>query len=140
LKLSASSYSINEAGPTVTLTVTRTGGSSGAVGVSYATSNNTAHAGSDYTAKSGTLSWAAGDTSSRTIVVPITNDALYEGDENFYLTLSNPTGGATLGSPSAALVTIVDNDALPPTGVIVFMGYANNQPDIFSMNPYGTNV
>ena len=97
LQFSAATYSVNENGGSVTITVTRTGGSNGAVGVSYATSNGTATAGSDYTATSGTLSWANGDTANKTFSVPIIDDSVYEGNETVNLTLSSPTGGATLG-------------------------------------------
>ena len=144
LKLSAPSYSVGEAGPTVTLTVTRTGGSDGAVGVHFTTGNGTALAGSDFTAAAGTLSWLSGDASPRTIVIPITDDAAHESDESFYLTLSLPTGGAALGSPASAIVTITDNDAAPPPpadqGIIVYMGYVGTNAEIFSMKPDGTGV
>jgi predicted CxxxxCH...CXXCH cytochrome family protein len=110
IALSASAYSIGEAGPTVTITATRTGGSSGTVGISYATSSGTATAGSDFTTTNGTLSWSDGDTASKTFDIPITNDTAVEGNEDFTVTLSSPTGGASLGAPSSATITIVDND------------------------------
>ena len=113
IQFSSATYSVGEAGPTVTITATRTGGSSGAVGVSYATANGTATAGSDYTATSGTVSWANGDTANKTFTVPITNDTLDEPNETFTVTLSSPTGGATLGIPSSATVTITDDDPTP---------------------------
>ena len=113
IQLSSATYSVPESGPTVTITATRTGGSSEAVGISYATSDGTAAAGSDYTAASGTLSWANGDTANKTFTVLITNDTLDELDESFVVTLSNPTGGATFGSPASATVTIADDDAAP---------------------------
>lgn len=81
--------------------------------MSYATSNGTATAGSDYTAMSGTLSWADGDTSNKTFYIPLLDDSSYEGDETVNLTLSNPTGLAILGSPSSAVLTITEND-IPP--------------------------
>ena len=101
---------MNENGGSSTITVTRTGGSDGAVGVGYATSNGTATAGSDYTARSGTLSWANGDSENKTFTVPILDDSVYEGNKTVNLTLSSPTGGAALGSTSTAVLTIVDND------------------------------
>jgi|GEM_PF-1628498 len=114
LQFAQASYPVNENAGTVTLSVTRTGGSSGAVSVQYATANGTAVAPGDYTASSGPLNWANGDTSPKPITVPIVNDSTAESSESFTVTLSNPTGGATLSSPATATVTIADDD-LPPT-------------------------
>jgi len=105
-----SSYTVTEAGQ-VAVSVTRSGGSYGAVSVNYATSNGTAIAGQDYTATSGTLSWADGDTASKTILVNTTADLVNEGNENFQLALSSPTGGSTLGSSSTANITIVNQSS-----------------------------
>lgn len=114
LQFSSSTYSVNENGASVTITVTRTGGSSGAVGVSYSTSNGTATAGSDYTSTSGSLSWADGDTTDKAFTVNVTDDGTVEGNETFDTALSSPTGGASLGTPNTAIVTIIDNDGAPP--------------------------
>jgi plastocyanin len=111
LRLSASNYNVNEGAGNVTLTFQRTGGDDGAVSVHYATSNGSATSGSDYTAKSGTVSWADKDDSNKTVSVAITNDTAQESTETFNVTLSAPGGGATLDSPAAATVTIVDNDS-----------------------------
>ncbi|MEO8033044.1 MAG: Calx-beta domain-containing protein [Acidobacteriota bacterium] len=108
LQFSAPTYSVNENGASVVITVTRTNGGTSAVTVNYATSNGTATSGADYTASSGTLTWAAGDSTSKTFTVPILDDTIVEGNETFNITLSAPTGGATLGSQSSAVVTIVD--------------------------------
>src|SRR4030095_14765919 len=113
LQFSAASYSVAENGGNATITITRTGGSVGAVGVTVATSNGTAAAGSDYTATTQTVSFANGDTADKTVTIPILDDTLVEGNETVNLSLSNPTGGATLGSPSTAVLTITDNDAGP---------------------------
>lgn len=84
----------------------------GAVSVSYTTSVGTATA-LDYTPTTGTLTFAIGETI-KDIVIPITNDALVEANETFTVTLSNPTGGAVLGKPTACKVTIIDPSALDP--------------------------
>jgi hypothetical protein len=109
LQFKFASFSVGEGTPTATITVTRTGGTYGAVDVTYATSDNTATAGSDYTATSGTLSFAQGQTS-RTFTVSILNDTIAEAPESLNLILSNPTGGATLGQARKAVLTITDND------------------------------
>src|SRR5262249_47711275 len=119
LQFSNATYSVNENGGTATITVTRTGGSDGSVSVNYATSNGTATAGSDYTAASGTLTFGAGETS-KTFTIPITNDTAVEGNETINLTLSSPTGGATLGSQTSAVLTIQDDDVASPPGALQF--------------------
>ncbi len=93
-----------------TITVERVGGSSGAVSVSYASSDGTATEGLDYGSVNNTLSWAAGVTTDRTFDVPILDDALPEGDETVILTLSNPTGGAILQAPNPAALIIQDDE------------------------------
>ena len=55
LQFSAAGYSVSQSKGSVTITVTRTGGSGGQAWVNYATANGTATAGTNYTAKSGTL-------------------------------------------------------------------------------------
>ncbi|MDO9495288.1 MAG: Calx-beta domain-containing protein [Nocardioides sp.] len=110
LAFSTASPSVGEGAGSTLVTVTRTGGTDTEVGVHYATSNGTATAGSDYTATSGDLTFTAGDTS-ETFSVPISQDTAVEGDETLTLTLSTPTGGAVLGSPSTATLTITDDDA-----------------------------
>ena len=79
--------------------------------VNYATSNGTAVAGEDYTATSGTLTFSPGETS-KTVSVPVLDDAIDEGNETFVLTLSNPTGGAVL-LDATATGTIENTDLMP---------------------------
>jgi hypothetical protein len=120
LQLNSATYSAGEGAGTATITVTRAGTSVGAVGISYATSSGTATGGGscggsvDYVAASGTLSWASGDAASKTFNITICDDSVFEGNENLNITLSSPTGGASMGSPSAAVLTILDNDSAQP--------------------------
>ncbi len=109
-QFSQAAFTVQENGSTATITVERVNGFFGAVSVDYATSDGTATAGSDYTAASGTLNFANGETH-QTFTVTILNDAVQEGDETVNLTISNPTGGATIGSPSHATLTIQDTVA-----------------------------
>jgi hypothetical protein len=109
LQFSSATYTLTEAGSVATITVTRSGGAAGGVPVAYATSNGTATAGTDYTAASGMLTFAAG-VMSQTFAIPITNDVLDEANETVLLALSSPGGGATLGVQSTATLTITDND------------------------------
>jgi len=113
LQFSVASTTVNEdVGVPFNVYVSRTSGSYGAVSVSYATSGNTATQGSDYLSASGTLTWTDGDTASKAISLTINDDSAYEGNESFAVSLSNPTGGATLGGQSSTTVSIVENDSM----------------------------
>jgi endoglucanase len=96
-------YAVMQSVGSVTVTATRSG-SSGAASVSYATSNGTAKAGQNFTAQSGTLSWADGDATAKNIVVPVSSSTIGKAVV-FSVTLSNPSD-ATVGSPGSTLVTI----------------------------------
>lgn len=113
IALAQSVYTIQENGGSLLVSVVRSGGASGAVSITYATSDGTAQAGQDYTAVSGILTWADGETGPKTFSIPILNDGLFEGSEGFSITLSQPTGGATVGSPASASITIQNDDAAP---------------------------
>jgi glucose/arabinose dehydrogenase len=105
---SQSAYDIKEDGGQATITVRRSGNTTGTATVNYSTANGTAIAGSDYTATTGTISFANGEIS-RTFTVDITNDTLGERNETVNLQLSAPTGGV-LGAQSTAVLNILDND------------------------------
>ena len=108
-------------GGTLVFTVTRAGGTSSAVTVNYASGGGTAAAGADYTAVSGTLSFAAGETV-KTIVVATIDDASAESSEDVQVTLSAPSGGSTI-STSTATGSINDNDGPPPPIMTLNPGY-----------------
>ena len=118
LQFSATSYSTVEGAGTADITVTRTGGSTGAVSATLNTSDGTAKADEDYTAVSGlVVTFADGDAEPKTVQVSVTDDALNEPDESLELSLSNLTGGAAFG-PAAATLTISDNgDPLPSLSI-----------------------
>ncbi|QEH35011.1 Calx-beta domain protein [Aquisphaera giovannonii] len=104
------------------------------VTVSYATADGTATAGSDYTAASGTLTFAPGETS-KTISVAVLGDATDEADETFAVNLSAPTN-ATLADASAT-GTIADDDAAPSIsidGVRVTEGDSGTVDAVFTVS------
>ncbi len=107
---SISDESVNEGAGTITFTVTRSGSSGSAVSVDYAVAPNTATT-DDYSASvlsglTGRLSFSAGETT-KTIVLNVTNDGVYEGSESFYVNLSNASG-ATI-SDAQGVGTITDD-------------------------------
>ncbi|MCY4556464.1 MAG: cadherin-like beta sandwich domain-containing protein, partial [Chloroflexi bacterium] len=81
------------------------------VSVDYATADDTAVAGSDYTATSGTLVFAAGETA-KTVSVPLLDDAVDEGKEILHLHLSNPRGAYLRDIHRRARGIIVNDDPL----------------------------
>jgi aryl-phospho-beta-D-glucosidase BglC (GH1 family) len=95
-------------------TVSLSAASAQPVVVAYATANDTATAPSDYTARSGTLTFAAGSTAAQVITVPIVGDTTVEASETFRLNLSNAIGAAL--ARTFGVATIVDNDQ-PAGGV-----------------------
>ncbi|WP_413166086.1 Calx-beta domain-containing protein [Capilliphycus salinus ALCB114379] len=131
LEFSVASINVDENATNATITVNRIEGTDGIVTVDYATENNTALAGIDYTATSGTLTFADGETS-KSFTIPILEDTAVEGNEFFNLNLTNATGDAILGMATST-VNIVDNDVLMP-------GSINFSAATFSVNEDGTPI
>ena len=100
--------------------VTRTGGSKGAVSAVVGTADGTAVAGTHYTTVTQTVTLGDGDTAPRTVEVPLLPDTTPGEDRTVNLALSDVRGCAALGAPSAAVLTILDNDRPPvalPSGL-----------------------
>jgi hypothetical protein len=134
LQFSAPTFSVNENGTAVAaVTVTRTGGSEGAVSATVNLTNGTATAPGDYNNAAIPVNFAAGDTAPKTITIPIVDDTLVEGTETVKLTLGSPTGGATIGTQGTATLSIIDNDTLPPSTL-------QFSAPTFSVNENGTAV
>ncbi len=143
LKFSRRVFFGDRPGGLATITVSRSGGSTGSVSVNYSTTNNNnivttnsqgttnstvppwsyiyyndanpgptrppaATVGTDYTATSGTLTWAAGDMADKTFTIPL-NTSASGTNEVIGVTLSSPTGGAVLGNAALASCVITDS-------------------------------
>ena len=91
------------------------------VTVDYATSNGSASAGDDYTAKSGTLTFGPGETS-KTVAVPILDDTIEENDETLTVTLSNASAAEI--KDTTATGTIEDDEADPATPVALTASFS----------------
>ncbi len=105
LALSASNYAIAQNAGSVTVSVSRTGGSNGAVSVRYGTEYGTALDGINYGNTNGVLSWASGDASPKSFTIPILNGTPFSGTKTLSVSLSR-SSGASIGGPAAATVTI----------------------------------
>ncbi len=152
VQFSASSYSVGEAAGNVVVTVNRAGDISSTATVDYATSdtsgatncsviNGVASSRCDYLTRMGTLNFAANETS-KSISIAIVDDSYAEGNESFSIALTNPSG-ATLGSPTAATVTIIDNETtngpnpIDTAGFLVrqtYLDFLNREPDQSGFN------
>ena len=110
LLLSSETYETSTSTTEVTITVTRNGSSLGQVSVNYATSDDTATAGEDYTTTTGKLIWLSGERSDKMVTIPIVFDSTIEGDETLQFSLANASGNAILGTPSEAVVTITESE------------------------------
>jgi uncharacterized delta-60 repeat protein len=123
LQFAFPSYSVPEGvGPDgIDLLVTRVGGSAGEVTATVNTSNGTASAPSDYQSVSSTVTFKDGDIAPRFINVPLVYSTDAEGDKSFTVTLSAPTGCATLGQ-TTSVVTILDDTRPVPAARIFSLG------------------
>jgi hypothetical protein len=105
----AVNYLVNERDGSVEVTVVRLNGATRDVSVDYSISGGTATSGTDYLAASGTFNFAAGETS-KTFNIPILDEGELEDNETILLRLSNPTGGAKIGTSNLAVVVIEDRN------------------------------
>ena len=127
LNFASSTANTTENSGSTTVNVVRTGDTSRAVMVNYATNadpgvpcstaNGVASPKCDFTAALGSLSFAVGETS-KSITILLSQDSFVEGPENITVTLSNPTNNAALGSTPTETVTITDDVTEPPTNII----------------------
>lgn len=101
-------------GGSVVFTVTRYGETSAAQSVNYATAGDTAVSGTDFTASSGTLNFAA-EEFSKTITVATLQDFAFEGSERFFVNLSGASSGATIGVAQGIGTIVDDEPPVPPS-------------------------
>jgi hypothetical protein len=118
-------------------TVTLSNPTSQTVTVNYATADDTATAGSDYTATLGTLTFTPGITS-QTFTIPVLGDAVAEGNESFFVNLSNPTnatiadttgqGAITNDDTAGIIVSAITGNTIETGGIATFQVVLNSQP------------
>jgi hypothetical protein len=138
IRLQKRAYSVAEDAATVSLKAERVEGSYGTASVSFVVADGTALASGDYAADPYTLTWNDGQTGAKSIYVEISDDTLYEGNETFTVRLISVTG-ASLGEPTEAIVTIVDNEGAPSSiprfvGSLEFGEVATNQVEMKSVD------
>jgi uncharacterized delta-60 repeat protein len=130
-QFSLPTYSVKKYGGYALIPVTRAGGSVGTASVSFTTADDTAVHGVNYTYTTNTLTFTNGQLS-KFVSVPILLTGGTNGLKDLFLKLSNPTGLATLGSPSNATLYIIDSDSVnetpgsPDPTYSSFAGFNNN--------------
>jgi alpha-tubulin suppressor-like RCC1 family protein len=120
----------------VAFTVSLSAAPTSAVSVDWATGDGTATAPLDYTAASGTLTFAIGETS-KTVSVQVVGDTGEETYETFFLRLSNPTGGASLGDAEGQ-GTITNTDGSTDRSRLMFHNFVTNRLYRWHMKDGGT--
>ncbi len=150
LSFATNSYVVSEGGTNAYLTVVRTDGSSGSVSVNYTTVSGTGLPGTNYVTTSGTVNFAD-EITSQTFSIPLIDNSLVQGTVNFSVQLFNPSGGATLVTPTNANVAILDNDvgvsfvnatnyvSETNSTVLVFVQRTGNVTSVFDVNYTTTN-
>ena len=159
LQFGNATFTTAEDGGRATVTVTRTGDTSGVATLDYRTIDTdtftigcfdavgnagSAYARCDFATVVGSLSFATGETS-KTITVPLIDDGHVEGAETFQVRLSNAVG-ATLGTPGTATITITDNDAAGAQNPVVssfpffvrqqYLDFLSREPDTGGFNAW----
>jgi hypothetical protein len=102
---SQSAYTVDDTDTEAVITLVRTGGTNGTITVNFNTSDGSAKAGVNYTATSVTVTDADGVVSN-TVAIPLIPPTALTTNQTVKLALSIPTGGAALGSPSQAVLTL----------------------------------
>ncbi|MFB2970919.1 choice-of-anchor D domain-containing protein [Aerosakkonema sp. BLCC-F183] len=124
LEFTSPTFAVDENGtPIASVTVTRTGGSQGAVSAKLLLNGGTAlggtspSSGADYNNNFIAVNWADGDTVPKVVNIPIFNDTVIEGNETVNVSLCDSTGGATIGTLNSAVLTITDDEGLSHTAL-----------------------
>ena len=106
-QFSSASYSVNGSTGEATIVVTRSGGAAAGATIHYSTADASALDGTDYTATSGSLTFAAGEKA-RSFTVKVTNAGVTDGSAvGLTLSLDTPGGGLGLGAPATATLWII---------------------------------
>jgi hypothetical protein len=110
LSLAQDSYTVGEGETVVRLTVRRAGGGDGEVSFRWRTIGSSATPGEDFVAYEGASEQMEPGQQTAVLLAPLVSDGLAEHTELFYVEISDPDNGATLGATTRATVIIEDDD------------------------------
>lgn len=119
LVFSEATYTVaeNAAGGTVPIVINRSGATTDAGSVTFSTQDDTAIAGTDYTAQTGVQVDFAANETTKAVNVAVIDRAGFQATRHFKVVITNPTNGGVLGATTTATVTITDKDAQTNTVV-----------------------
>ncbi len=123
LNFSVDSFAANENAGTANVTVTRTGGSEGAVSANFQVQLGFTAGAQDIVTLNGVANFAAGDTAPKTLTVTLLDDQLVEGNETVRVVLNTATGDAALGPRNTATLVIRDNET---PGILLYAVTSGN--------------
>lgn len=109
IRFSNATYEVSESSPVAFVTLFRVGDDDGEISVTFIADAGTATSGADFVPIVTSVSWPDNDDDPRVVQVSIVDDDIAESSETVLLSLTNPTGGATIGSPGSATLTILDD-------------------------------
>jgi hypothetical protein len=147
-QFSATTASVSEGAGKLSLTVTRTGDTTGTASIECDTADGTATQKGDYTIARNRLTFGPGETS-KTCDISIVDDSLQEPDETFSVSLVNPTGNFAPGNNSTVVVTIKDNDAVTGSNPVDnsaffvrqhYLDFLAREPDPSGLNFWVNNI
>lgn len=132
VQFSHATYSVDKTAGSATISVNRVGAANGILRVNYATSDETAKSGEDYTPATGTLTWQDKDSEPKTFVVPVKDNPANTVSRSLTLTLKNPIGGR-LGNPHSATLKI--DDGCPDPEPDLTLTHSNSgSPELLETN------
>ncbi|MDA0346405.1 MAG: hypothetical protein O3C43_09470 [Verrucomicrobia bacterium] len=109
------------------VSVSRIGGSSGELEVSYSFTDSTAVRGSDFTGVDGVLQWSDGDVQNKFISFPIIDDGVFESDESFVISLAASI--PEILNESSAINVVIEDDDVASQGTVVFASSIQSIPE-----------
>jgi hypothetical protein len=135
----AATSPVSEAGGSISVTLSRAGGTTGAISVTLGATGGTAASGTDFTGLPQTITIPDGKASA-TATIPLIDNHIADGNKTLDLGLSAPTNLAVLGTPSTATVTITDSGGAPPPGgarSVVVSGQTDGTAQVFAVDKTG---
>ena len=117
ISIGTSTFSVVENAGALSVPLVRQNGTDGSVSITFTIIPGTATAADIAGPMTGIITFANGQAT-QNLIIPIVDDAVFEGGETFSILISSPTNGATTGGVTLPSVTLIENDSQPQPGSI----------------------